>query len=167
MELPTITNVNLFNLLQNKLVVLLPEKVTVFSTYHNASEAAKLLDDKKESKYIGRYINKEKLVKAGNESLYFVMYPDYKDNLSLRRKLLSARNTKSIVLVDMVDNTALIFSTIKDLLLYLGHKSPKSTTFVKQYMNPPKLYKDRYQFVYEKYYKGIITGEGSNSKNEK
>jgi hypothetical protein len=34
-------------------------------------------------------------------------------------------------------------------------------------MNPPKLYKNRYQFLYEKDYKDIITGEGSNSKNEK
>lgn len=78
------------------------------------------------------------------------MYPDYKDNLSLRRKPLSARNTNSIVLVDTVDNTALRFSTTKDLLLYLGHKSPQATAFVKRYMNPPKLYKNRYQFVYEK-----------------
>jgi hypothetical protein len=41
------------------------------------------------------------------------MHPDHKDNLSLRRKPLSARNTNSIVLVDMVDNTALRFSTTK------------------------------------------------------
>lgn len=49
MELPTITDIDLFNLSQNKLVALLPDKVTVFGIYHNASEAAKLLDDKKES----------------------------------------------------------------------------------------------------------------------
>lgn len=166
-KLPTITDVDLFNIPQNKLVALLPDKVTVFGIYNNAPEAAKLLDNKKESKYIGRYINKEKLVKAGDKLLYFVMHPDYKDNLSLRRKPVSARNTNSIVLVDTVDNTALRFPTIKDLLLYLGHKSPQATAFVKRYMNPPKLYKNRYQFVYEKDYKGIITGEGSNFKNEK
>jgi hypothetical protein len=166
-ELPTITDVDLFNLPQNRLVALLSDKITVFGTYHNAPEAALLLDNKKESKYIGRYINKERLVKAGDKLLYFVMHPDYKDNLSLRRKPLSARNTNSIVLVDMIENTALKFPTIKNLLLYLGHKSSKATAFVKRYMDPPKLYKNRYLFVYEKDYKGIITGEGPDSKNEK
>lgn len=114
------------------------DKITVFSTYHSAPEAAKLLDDKKESKYIGRYINKEKLVKASDKLLYFVMHPDYKDNLSLRRKPLSTRNTNSIIFIDTVDNTALRFLTTKDLLLYLGHKSSQATAFVKRYMNLPK-----------------------------
>jgi hypothetical protein len=114
-ELPTITEIDLFNLPQNKLVALLSDKVTMFGTYHNAPEATILLDNKKESKYIGRYINKEKLVKAGDKLLYFVMHPDYKDNLSLRRKPLSARNTNSIVLVDTIENTALRFPTIKNI----------------------------------------------------
>jgi hypothetical protein len=34
-------------------------------------------------------------------------------------------------------------------------------------MNPPKLYKNRYQFIYENNYKGIITGEDPDPKNEK
>jgi hypothetical protein len=59
------------------------------------------------------------------------MHPDYKNYLSLRQKLLLARNTNSIVLVDTVDNTALIFSTTKNLLLYLDHKSPQAIAFVK------------------------------------
>ncbi|KAG2216633.1 hypothetical protein INT45_007208 [Circinella minor] len=46
-ELPTITDVDLFNLPKNKLVALLLDKVKVFGIYNNAPEAAKLLDNKK------------------------------------------------------------------------------------------------------------------------
>lgn len=87
------------------------------------------------------------------------MHPDYLYNLSLRRRPLLARSTNSIVLIDTLFNTALRFSTVKNLLLYLGHKSPQSTAFVKRHMYPPKLYKNRYQFVSEKDYEGIIVGE--------
>lgn len=101
-----------------------PIKKTIFAKYYNAAEAANLLDNKLEYKYISRYINKEKLVKAGGKLLYFVMHPNYKNNLSLRRKPTTPRNTKPIYLVDTLENLSIKFNTIKDLLVHIGHKIP-------------------------------------------
>ena len=70
--------------------------------------------------------------------------------------------SKSIVLVDIKDNSALLFDTVSDLLAYLGIKSVTDTGFVKKYMNPRKLYKKQYEFHYEVDYLGSITGKGPN-----
>ena len=134
--------------------------------FHNASEAANLLDGKKEYKYISRYINKNKLVKSGSNLLYFVMHPEYKNNLALRRKPLSSRNTKSIILIDTLEKTSINFKTVKDLLIHIGHKTPKATSFVKRYMNPSKIYKNRYFFVYEEDFKGNLDFFFSSAKGK-
>lgn len=49
------------------LVALKPDKITIFGTYNNAPEAAEILDNKKDNRYIHRYINKDRLVEAGGE----------------------------------------------------------------------------------------------------
>lgn len=130
-------------------------------------EAAKSLDVKSENKYIRRYINLERPVLVGpdREPVYFVMNPEWKSDLKGR---IGARTTerkkssrsKPIVLVDVLNNTALLFYTVSDMSRYLGRKALTDTGYVKKYMNPTKLYKDRYEFYYESDYTGVITGKG-------
>ena len=90
------------------------------------------------------------------------MNPFYKANLSLRRTPASAHNTKGIVLVDTLSNTAVHYDTVKLMLMDLGLKSIGATGFVKRYMNPTKLYKQRYDFHYAVDFKGIITSYKSS-----
>ena len=83
-HIPQITEIDLFNLPKDKLIAFNEDKKSIFNYYKNASEAARILDNKNTSKYINRYINKEKLVLAGNKKLYFVMHPDYLIDLAKR-----------------------------------------------------------------------------------
>lgn len=68
--------------------------------------------------------------------------------------------SRSIVLVDTLNNTALLFETVSDLSAFLGRKSFTDTNYVKNYMYPTKLYKNQYEFYYEEDFKGAITGQG-------
>ena len=43
---------------------------------------------------------------------------------------------------------------------YLGRKALTDTGYVKKYMNPTKLYKNRYEFYYESDYTGPRTPQG-------
>jgi hypothetical protein len=54
----------------------------------------------------------------------------------------------------VLNNTALLFYTVSDMSRYLGRKALTDTGYVKKYMNPTKLYKDRYEFYYESDYTG-------------
>lgn len=59
---------------------------------------------------------------------------------------------KGIILVDTLLNTKTEFHSISALLEHIG-VNPRSTSFVKRYMNPTKLYKGRYEFhIKELYY---------------
>jgi hypothetical protein len=82
-DLPIISDVDLFSLPKDRLVALCEDKVTVFKEFESIPSAAWELDNKSDSKYISRYINKERLVKAGGVSLYFIMHPDLLANPSL------------------------------------------------------------------------------------
>ena len=138
-----------------------------FGVYNNPSQAAKTLDGKSESKYISRYINLERPVLVGpdKEPVYFVMNPDWKTDLKGRvgarpskRKISSI--SRSIVLVDVLNNSSILFKTISDMSRFLGRKSVTDTGFVKKYMNPTKLYKGQFEFYYESDFTGTITGKG-------
>ena len=85
------------------------------------------------------------------------MNPIYKENISLRRRPESPRNTKAIILVDTLNNTAIHYETVKLMLLDLGIKSTGATSIVKRYLNPTKIYKQQYKFYYAEEYKGDIT----------
>jgi hypothetical protein len=54
------------------------DKVTLFGVFETPGQAALNLDNKKDCKYINRYINKERLVEVGDDCIpvYFVMHPD-------------------------------------------------------------------------------------------
>ena len=165
-----ITGVDLYALAKGKLFALLLDKKSLFGVYDNPSQAAKTLDGKSDSRYISRYINLERPVVVGQDEtpVYFVMNPDWKSDTTGR---ISARpgernkssRSRSIVLVDVLDSSALVFKTVSDLLRYLGRKTVTDTGFVKGYMNPTRLYKGRYEFHYLEDYTGTITGKGPSS----
>ena len=145
-KLPEVSGPNLYSLKQGVVVALLKDKVTVFGTYKSPGEAALILDNKKDSRYISRYINLERTVTVGpnKTEVYFIMNPDYKKNSSLRQVPKSAHNLRAIVMVDTLKGITTKYSSVKELLLALGIKSTGATAIVKRYMNPTKLYKGRY-----------------------
>lgn len=156
-----IKDFDLYSLPIGKLIALNSNKdpVNYFGVFTNAAEAALKLDNKTEYKYISRYINLERTVEVTSNKVkvYFVMNPIYKENISLRRRPESPRNTKAIILVDTLNNTAIHYETVKLMLQDLGLKSTGATSIVKRYMNPTKLYKQQYEFYYAEEYKGDIT----------
>jgi hypothetical protein len=89
-ETPTnyepITDIDLYKLEPGKLYAYLMDKNTLFSTFKSPNEAAALLDGKKDSKYISRYINLDRPVIVGPDriAVYFLMHPDWKKNKSGR-----------------------------------------------------------------------------------
>lgn len=109
-SLPQITDFDLYSLPIDKLVALNSNKdpVNYYGIFKSPAEAALTLDNKSEYKYISRYINLERTVEVtfNKDLVYFVMNPLYKNNISLRRTPDSPRNTKAIVLVDTINNTA-------------------------------------------------------------
>lgn len=136
-----ISGVDLYAIEKGKLFALHLDKQTVYGVYDKASHAALSLDGRSDKKYILRYINLEYPVIVGpnRDSVFFVMNPEWKMDISgriaarpLGRKKSSL--SKSIVLVDIKDNSALLFDTVSDLLAYLGIKSVTDTGFVKKYM---------------------------------
>jgi chemotaxis signal transduction protein len=162
-----ITEIDLYKLEKGKLFALLLDKKSIFGVYDNPSQAAKSLDGKAESKYISRYINLEYPVSVGpdKEPVYFVMNPEWKADLKGRVAARPSERKKSsrskpIVLVDTSNNMALLFDTVSELSRYLGRNSITDTKYVKQYMNPTKLYKGKYEFYYESDFTGTITGKG-------
>ena len=136
-DIMLITGIDLYKLEQGKLFALLLDKKTIFEIYDNPSKAAQILDDKSESRYISKYINLERLVLVGpdKEPVYFVMNPEWKVNLNGRvgaRLALRKKSnlSKSIVLVNILNSTALQFDTVSDMSKYLGKKSILNTGFV-------------------------------------
>ncbi len=158
-SIPSITDFDLYSLAMGELLALNINKdpINYYGSYLNAAEAAKKLDQKSEYKYISRDINLEHPVEVSpkKDLVSVVKNPFYKANLSLRRTPASSHNTKAIVLVDTLNNTAVHFATIKLMLTDLGITSTGATGFVKRYMQPTKLYKQRYEFHYA--YQGLIT----------
>ena len=75
------------------------------------------------------------------------MNPFLKENISVSRKPESFRNTKAIILVDTLNNTAIHYETVKLMLQDLGLKSTGATSIVKRYLYPTKLYKQQYEFI--------------------
>ena len=166
----TITEVDLYALEKGKLFALLLDKKSLFGVYNNPSQAAKSLDDKSDSRYISRYINLERPVVVGQDKtpVYFVMNPDWKSDIIGRiaarpgERKKSSRS-RSIVLVDVLNQSALVFETVSDMSKYLGRNALTDTGYVKKYMNPTKLYKGRYEFHYQDGFTGTITGKGPSS----
>lgn len=165
--LSPITDVDLSALEKGKLIALCLDKKTVYGVYDNTSRAAMILDGKSDSKYISRYINLERPVKVGpdQDPVYFVMNPEWKTDVKGRigarvSERKKSSKSKPIVLVDVKNNSALLFDTVTDMSSYLGLKTVTSTAFVKRYMNPTKLYKKQYEFYYEVDFTGKITGKG-------
>lgn len=158
-----IQGVDLEALPMGSLFALLEDKETIYAKYATPGEAAKA-DGKSDNKYIRRYINLERLVTLSNgTTVYFVMNPEW-FNSRLRVAPQSPRNTKGVVVVDTLatTHTALEFDTVRDVLAWLGmaRSSWGSTGFLKRYINPVKLYKNRYEFYYTQDYKDVITGKG-------
>lgn len=134
------------------------------------SQAAKILDNKSDSRYISRYVNLERPVAVGQDRthVYFVMNPDWKSDIIGRISARPSERKKSsrsisIVLVDVLNQSALVFNTVSDMSRYLGRKALTNTGYVKKYMNPTKLYKGRYEFYYLDDFTGTITGKGPSS----
>lgn len=101
--------------------------------------------------------------------VYFVMNPDLKSDIigriaaraSERKK---SSKSRSIVLVDVLNHSALVFNTVSDMSRYLGRKALTDTCYVKKYLNPTRLYKGRYEFHYLEEFTGTITGKGPRSR---
>jgi hypothetical protein len=163
----TITGVDLHALAKGKLFALLLDKKSLFGVYDNPSQAALSLDGKSDSRYISRYINLERPVAVGLDKthVYFVMNPDWKSDIigriaarpSERKK---SSRSRSIVLVDVLNKSALVFDAVSNMSRYLGRNALTDTGYVKKYMNPTKLYKGRYEFHYQDEFTGTITGKG-------
>jgi hypothetical protein len=75
-----ISEIDLFSLDKRKVYAYHLDKKNIFDTYSTPDEAALILDGKKDSKYISKYINLERPVVVSSEkiALYFVMHPDCK-----------------------------------------------------------------------------------------
>ena len=155
-----------------KLVALNSAKdpINYYGVFKNPAEAALILDNKSEYKYISRYINLERMVEvtSNKDLVYFVMNPDWKSDLAGRIAARSSERkkssiSKSIVLVDVLNNSALVFDTVSDMSRYLGRKALTDTGYVKKYMNPTKLYKSRYEFHYLNEFSGTITGKAPSN----
>lgn len=166
-SIPTISGVNLTDLEKGKLYALCMDKKTIYGVYTNSREAAITLDGRSDSRYISRYINKEYpiTVSEDQEPVFFVMHPEWLEDTKGRIGVRAPGRkrsglSKSIVLVDTLNNTALSFETVSDLSAFLGRKSFTDTNYVKKYMYPTKLYKNQYEFYYEEDFKGTITGQG-------
>ena len=106
----------------------LSDKETLFGIFDTPSQAELKLDNKKDCKYINRYINKERLVIVGENRtpVYFLMHPSPKGSpkglgmkkksveirverlvLTQGRKVQISSLNRSIVLVDNLEKTAL------------------------------------------------------------
>lgn len=81
------------------------------------------------------------------------------DRAKLKGKIQNTSKNKAIVLVDIIENIAILFNTVSDLLFYLGLNT-SSTRFVNCYMKSTKIYKGRYEFYYKKDFTGKITSKG-------
>lgn len=167
-----ITGVDLHALAKGKLFALLLNKKSLFGIYDNPNQAAKILDGKSDSRYISRYVNLERAVVVGQDKtpVYFVMNPDWKSDITGRIAARSSEwkissRSRSIVLVDVLNQSALVFNTVSDMSRYLGRKALTDTGYVKKYMNPTKLYKGRYEFHYWDEFTGTITGKGPSSSS--
>ena len=165
-----ITGVDLYALPKGKLFALWLDKKSIFGVYDNPSQAAKSLDNKSDSRYISRYINLERPVAVGQDRthVYFVMNPEWKTDIIGRIGARSSERKKSsrsrsIVLVDVLNKSALVFNTVSDMSRYLGRKALTDTGYVKKYMNPTKLYKGRYEFYYQDEFSGTITGKAPSN----
>ena len=89
------------------------------------------------------------LVGPDRTPVFFVMNPDWKEDIKGRitsKEVTRKRSSRSrhIVLVDVKNNSALLFETVSDMLAYLVIKYFGDTGFVKSYMNPTKLYKNQH-----------------------
>jgi GIY-YIG catalytic domain len=151
---PSVTGINL-NELPYGLIAIDRDKKTILGKYNSIKEAALSLDNKKEIRYISRYINKEKLVRAGTFYCYFVRDPNkermIKSSTDENGKSRWSPNRKGVILFDIIDKSIISFEQIKDLLIYLGDKNPGDTSKIKKYLitkNNLKYYKNRYKFLY-------------------
>lgn len=114
-DIVPVSDIDLYSLEKGKLYAISKDKKSIYGVFDNPSKAAKSLDNKSDSRYIRRYINLERLVTVGKnkDSVYFVINPDWKNDLKGRRgarnneRKLSSR-ARSIVLVDVVNNTSLL-----------------------------------------------------------
>ena len=145
-EYPDISNVDL-NKLPKGLIALDIDKKTILAQFNSIKETALFLDNKKEVRYISRYINKEKIIKTGGLNCYFVR------NSNKKIAFKHSPNKKSIILFDIIDKYIIYFDSIKELLIYLGHKTGNDTSMIKRniinnILNKP--YKKRYLFLYKK-----------------
>jgi len=164
-NLQDILNIDILNLKKGILYAYNKDKKTILDTFYSPGDAAQKLDGKKDSKYISRYINKERLIIIWTNKIpvYFVMNPvlflNKIDHAKVKGKIQKSSINKAIVLKDIIENTAILFTIVSDLLFYLGLNT-SFTSFVKRYMNPTKRYKGRYEFYYEKDFTGKITSKG-------
>jgi len=80
---------------------------------------------------------------AGGYLLYFVMHPDYFSDLAKRRRPLTPRNTKKIILIDtLVSGNATQYNK-GFIIIFRIYKY-----YVKRYIETNKLYKGRYKLAY-------------------
>ena len=82
-----------------------------------------------------------------------------KTPLGKNKKIYYKKGNPSIVLVDTLKNTSVLYNSSSDLALALGLKR-KSYSLFSRYLNPTRLYKGRYEFHLYETYKGEITGRG-------
>ena len=98
---------------------------------------------------------------------------DSKARQSQRINETARRNTKSIVLVNMIvdPNSGILFDTSpkgeRDLSYHLGYTALGGTGVIKRYMGNDKLYKNKYKFFYETEFKGKIIGHGDRAPDLK
>lgn len=129
------------------IIAMSSDKKTILRKFNTIKEAALLLDNKKDERYIRRYVNRDKLVKAGNFFCYFLKNP-----LNIIRH---KANKKSVVLFDIINKSIIYFHTLKSMNLYIGINNVGSSIKIKKYLindSKGKYYKKRYKFLY---FKGI------------
>jgi len=140
-----IKGIDIDSLEPGKLYAYRVDKVTLFGTYKTPGEAAKVLDNKSENKYIRRYINLDSIVLVGPDQtpVYFVMNPTYKDDMTKRAANRSVIvQSPKYLLEDTMLGTTTQYRTYKDILSHTG--STATPESIKRYVNSGKMIHNRY-----------------------
>jgi hypothetical protein len=149
-HLESISDFDLESLAPNFLYAYLADKETLFGTYISPSDAARLLDNKSDNKYIRRYINLERLVLVGPEKtpVYFVMNPTYKENSKARSGRRQGTDVlkKPVKMLDHLSGESVEFTSLAKVLEFIG-KDPKATHYINKYLDKGIKYLGRYEFT--------------------
>ena len=143
-----ITGIDRYKFSTELVTAIKKDKMTIHSTYLNPFEIWNKLGFKSKSG-VYNYLNKERLIYLNGEQVYLITHPNYTSSLlriKSKNKILP-KTDKAIYLVDIINNTAILFKQVKLLLQHLNIND-KNYSAINNYLSKGKLYKDRFKFIY-------------------